>query len=372
MPELIGDCGMGKNEPDDNSKTNPKSDTPDGPESDLKSSPNAKDGDQTNIQPRLVDALNRRKRTRPTSRGKRVTPQARDLLWFQKILEHGPLSTSFLHGFSKHMRVSEKRAKERLTDLFNESNTSHGGLYLCRPGQQFRTIDSRYNELVYDLTPASIAALKENNRWNKEKAKRSGPWLHSYMVSCITASIELATLARDDLTYIPQSKILSRAQTTLRHPTKIKDPESNRIFTKDLIPDALFGLEYHHQGENFYRFFLVEADRGTEPTTSRNFNRKSHQRNLAQYGDYIGTGQYKQHLKLTSPLLVLNVCSDETKLKKMIVVTGQASSPIGNSYMLFQLFEEFGQAFKPPKPNFKFLEQEWERSGKTGMRIDRH
>jgi protein involved in plasmid replication-relaxation len=316
------------------------------------------------------DALHRRNRTRPTSTGKRVTPQTRDLLWFQKILEHGPLSTSFLHGFSRHMRVSEKRAKERLTDLFNEKNTPHGGFYLCRPSQQFRTIDSRYNELVYDLTPASIATLKENGLWNEEKAKRFGPWLHSYMASCITASIELATLDRDELTYIPQSRILERAGTTLRFPTKITDPATKQTLTKTLIPDALFGLEYHHQGQKFYRFFLLEADRGTEPTTSKNFNRKSHQRNLAQYTDYVGNGRYKQHLKLTAPLLVLNVSADQTKLKKVISVTEQTSSPSGNSYMLFQLFGEFGQTFRPPKPHREFLDGVWVRAGRDGMRID--
>jgi len=326
-------------------------------------------GDHAMSQGNQFDALNRRKRTRPTSSGKRVTPQTRDLLWFEKILEHGSLSTSFLHGFSKHMRVSEKRAKERLTDLFNEDNTPHGGPYLCRPHQQFRTIDSRYNELVYDLTPASIAALKENGLWNEEKAKRFGPWLHSYMVSCITASIELATLDRDDLEYIPQSKILERAKTALRFPTKINDPDTKQTLTKDLIPDALFGLEYLHHGQKFYRFFLVEADRGTEPTTSKNFNRKSHLRNLAQYADYIGNDRYKGHLKLTAPLLVLNVSADPTKIKKMISVTGETSGQGSNSYILFQLFEEFEEAFKPPKPHAEFLEKAWERAGKSGIEI---
>jgi len=328
-------------------------------------------GDHAMSKDKQFDALHRRNRTTPTSSSKRVTPQERDLIWFQKILEHGSLSTSFLHGFSKHMRVSEKRAKERLTDLFNEDNTPHGGPYLCRPHQQFRTIDSRHNELVYGLTPASVAALKDNGLWNEEKAKHSGPWLHSYMVSCITASINLATLDRDDLAYIPQSEILKRAGTTLRYSTKIRDPKTKRTFTKDLIPDALFGLEYRYEGQKFYRFFLVEADRGTEPTTSKNFNRKSHLRNLAQYRDYIGNGQYKKHLKLTSPLLVLNVSADQTKLKKMISVTGQASGPKGNSYLLFQLFEEFGQAFKPPKPKDWFLEKAWDRGGQTMLRIDR-
>jgi hypothetical protein len=113
------------------------------------------------VNPNALDSLARRKRHRPTSTDKRVTPQERDLLWFQKIHQHGPLSSSYLHAFSKHIRRNEKRAKDRLTDLFNESRTPHGGTYLNRPGQQFRTLDSRYNDLIYDLTPASRLALKE-------------------------------------------------------------------------------------------------------------------------------------------------------------------------------------------------------------------
>jgi hypothetical protein len=109
------------------------------------------------------DAIHRRKRTRPVSTGKRVTPQDRDLLWFQKLHEHGPLPSSFLLAFAQDMRRSEKRAKERLTDLFNEDNTAHDGTYLSRPLQQFRTIDSRYNQLVYDLTPS--ASRMHGGRW---------------------------------------------------------------------------------------------------------------------------------------------------------------------------------------------------------------
>jgi len=67
-----------------------------------------------------LDALNRRKRIRPISTGKRLTPRDRDLLWFRKIHVHGPVSSSFLRVFSKALRTSEKRARERLTDLFNE------------------------------------------------------------------------------------------------------------------------------------------------------------------------------------------------------------------------------------------------------------
>lgn len=315
------------------------------------------------------DAIRRRKRTRSQTTGKRVTPQKRDLLWFQKIHEHGPLSSSFLHAFSKHHRTSEKRAKDRLTDLFNEDNTPHGGPYLARPHQQFRTIDSRYNELVYELTPAAVAALRDTDLWTDYAPAHTGPWVHRYMVSYITASIELATLVRDDLKYIPQSQILERARTELRFPTTILEPGTGKMTKKNLIPDALYGLEYRHGDGRFYRFFVVEADRGTEPTTSKNFNRKSHLRNLLQYRDYIGTGQYKEHLNLTAPLLVLNVSVDEAKLNRMIKLTREVSGTHGNSYMLYQLCEAFGPAFRPGPANCGFLNEAWNRAGQECLNI---
>jgi hypothetical protein len=156
------------------------------------------------------DNLSRRKRLSPISTGKRVTPQDRDLLWFAKLAEHGPLPSAFLLQYTKDIRRSEKRARERLTDLFNEDNTPDGGPYLTRPPQQFRTLDSRYNQLVYDLTPASRKALHKAGLSIGAASAPSGPWLHRFMVSCITASIELATLDEPDISYIPQSAILAR------------------------------------------------------------------------------------------------------------------------------------------------------------------
>jgi hypothetical protein len=319
--------------------------------------------------PDPFDSLSRRKRTHPTSTDKRVTPQERDLLWFQKIHGHGPLSSSYLHAFSKHLRRNEKRAKDRLTDLFNESRTPHDGTYLTRPSQQFRTLDSRYNDLVYDLTDAANAALKERGLWQDTATGRAGPWLHGFMVSCITASIELATLDRDDIRYIPQAEILARAGTELRYPTTIEDPATGKAARKDLIPDALFGLEYTVNGESLYRFYLVEADRGTEPATSANFNRKSHHRSILQYRDYIRRGHYKDHLGLTASLLVLNVMTDAAKLRKMIALTQEVSGDQGNTFMLFQLCKSFGPVFKPPKPMPELLEGSWSRAGQDEFRI---
>jgi hypothetical protein len=309
-----------------------------------------------------TDRIGRRSRLQATATGRRVSPTARDLLWFGKLAEHGPLPGSFLLAYAKHSHASEKRATERLGDLFHEDNTPDSGPYLVRPVQQFRTIDSRYNQLVYDLAPAGWRALKRSGFDTNRYSAPSGPWLHRHMTACITASIELATLEREDVSYIPQSALLARAHTTLRWPVSIIDPARKRQITKDIIPDALFGLQYHTPSGDRFRFFAVEADRATEPTTSPNWNRKSFERNLRQYDAYVASGSYKQHLKLTAPLLVLNVLSDPARMERMIEFVGRLY-PKGNSFMLFQAFEAFGGAFRPPRPQSSLLDGDWVRGG---------
>ena len=309
----------------------------------------------------LTDSIGRRSRLRATSTGKRVSPTERDLQWLAALAEHGPLPSSFLLAFSNGSHASEKRARERLTDLFHEDNTPDGGPYLIRPPQQFRTIDSRYNQLVYDLAPAGWRALERIGCVPKPGTTPSGPWLHGFMTSCITASIEIATLSRTDLSYTPQSKILARANADLRCPVTITDPVTGRTMTKDIIPDAVFGLCYHTDCGDRFRFFAVEADRATEPTTSANWNRKSFERSLLQYEAYVAGGAYRDHLGLTAPLLVLNVIANQRLMERMVEFTGKRY-PRGNSFLLFQVWEEFGLVWRPPNPSALLLRGGWERA----------
>lgn len=319
--------------------------------------------------PQLCDTLGRRARLAAQTTGKRVSPTARDLRWFASLAEHGSLPSSFLLAYGQGELRSEKRARERLADLFHEDNTPDGGPYLVRPPQQFLTIDSRYNQLAYDLAPAGWQALERAGMTPTQSATPSGPWLHRFMTSCITASIELVAMAREDLSYIPQSDILARANADLRHPVTTTDPASGRRFTKDLIPDAVCGLRYHTPDGDRFRFFVVEADRATEPITSANWNRKSFERNLLQYDAYVARGAYREHLGLTAPLLVLNVLSDAARARRMRDFVAKRF-PAGNSFMLFQVWSDFGPVFRPPNPRSKLLEQGWERGGLPQFRID--
>jgi len=320
--------------------------------------------------PKTHDTLQRRRRDRRSPTGKRVTPQQRDLIWFQKIHEHGPLPSSYLHGFTEHLRRSEKRARDRLTDLFHEDRTPHRGAYLNRPWQQFDTFDARYQENVYDLTPAAEAALKEHELWSDHAAAASGTWKHRHMVACITASIELASLKDPDVTYIPQQSILQRADAVLRYPVPYENPVTKKTETKDLIPDALFGLQYGQGRLASYRIFVVEADRATEPSRSSKFNRKSHLRTLLQYRAYIGGGLYKDHLGLTAGMMVLNVTTSEATMARMIALTEELSGK-GNTYLCFRTSDQFGRYFKPPRPMEELMTGEWQRAGYPPFRIDR-
>ena len=256
--------------------------------------------------------------------------------------------------------TSEKRARERLGDLFHEDNTPDGGAYLGRPPQQFRTIDSRYNQLVYDIAPAGWRALKRAGVDIPQYSAPSGPWLHRLMTACITASIDLACVHQRGITYIPQSQILKRAEATLRYPVTITDPVTKRSMTKALIPDALFGLQYHTAIGDRFRFFAVEADRATEPVTSANWNRKSFHRNVLQYDAYIAGGAYREHLDLTAPLLVLNVLSDQRRMDQMVEFVAE-QYPQGNTFLLFQAWEAFGPSFRPPEPRPNLLASDWVR-----------
>lgn len=314
------------------------------------------------------DSLHRRRRDRRQSTGKHITPQPRDLIWFQKLHEHGPLSSTYLHAFSQHIARSEKRARDRLTDLFNETQTQYGGAYLDRPVQQFRTLDARYQPLVYELAPAGEKALRENGSRSKYANSHTGPWQHKFMVAAITASIEIATLDDPTVNFIPQRAILERTGEHLRYAVPFVDPSTDREVRSDLVPDALFGLEYLDGDRRSYRFFLLEADRGTEPTRASKFNRKSHLRNFLQYREYVGRGLYKEHLKLTAGMMVLNVTNSERTMAAMLKLLGEIA-PRGNSYQLFQAIEEFAGYFKPPKVLRQLIDSPWSRANHLTLTI---
>lgn len=317
----------------------------------------------------------RRLRYRRVSTGKLVEPTERDLVWFQMLNRHGPLPSHFLIEFTRHLRRNDTRSLERLRDLYHESNTPHGGPYLDRPPGQWTAV-SKFERCVYDNTPLAEQVLVERGYIPRAAAGRRALYHHRHMVACITASFELATTRDPSLRFIPQQEILARSPNpTLVIPcrTSYANPRTgtSQVLDAPLIPDALFGIEYSVAGRKAYRFFMVEADRCTEPVRRANLRETSYLRKVVQYREVIGNGGYRTHFGMKATMLVLNVTVNARHMHSIIETVRQVSGGDGCPYLLFAVAPEFGDRLRVPDPCDGLLTNPWQRAGLPAIRIDR-
>lgn len=91
---------------------------------------------------------------------------------------------------------------------------------------------------------------------------------------------------------------------------------------------------------------------------------------MLQYEAYVAGGAYRDHLGLTAPLLVLHVLSDPRRMERMVEFVANRY-PVGNAYMLFQAWSNFGPVFRPPEPSPALLNGDWVRGRLSTFRIDR-
>ena len=298
------------------------------------------------------DAIGRRPRDLAVSTGKPVVLTARDLDWFEMLHRHGALPAIYLHEFTKASCRNPKRSQDRATELFHEDNTHYGGTYLSRPFQQFATIDARYQNLVYDLTDRSVEALKDAGRWHERAPQTSSRhWRHDFMLSCITASIHLATLGTG-YRFIFQDEILDRAETGLAFDVPYRF--NGKRVEHQLKPDRIFGIQYPNKK---VRLFIVEADCSTEVVRST-FARKTLERSFTQYKEFIGKGLYKDALKVQGGVLVIMMTTSTGRMENMMELVGGA-----NSSFLFGYLPQFSRFFKPPKVMPHLFTDPWPRAG---------
>lgn len=304
----------------------------------------------------MLDQLNRRNRIVPTSTGKRLQLlTARDLLWFEKMHRHGALPSTYLVEFSKYLGyTAHKRALDRLTDLFHETTTAHNAPYLDRPFQQHNT-QLLYQPLVYDLRPAAKRALQEVEGWHDFAPTHANGmwWHHDFMLACFTASIELACLREPEkYQFIFHDEICAKMARQLSFEVEYKDA-SGRIRNQDLKPDRAFGIRYLKSRTS--RYFLVEADRGTETVKSSDTGRKRLLDNDLQYRQFIGGLEYKHALQYDGGVVLLNIMTSETRMKNIMSLIKPSN------YMAFKALPIFGRVFKSPPVMYGLFTESWER-----------
>lgn len=298
----------------------------------------------------------RRSRMRRTPKGKRLMLTSRDIAIFRALSQYRYLRSTYLHAFAGGM--SETRFKERLGDLFHEG-------YLNRPEAQWRFADSRHVPVVYELGRGAMRVLKERGRGDDQRRVLLGPgahrqFEHSIMVCEVVASIELAAMTDPMLRFIPLTEILAKAPESARtasFPLRLPvGPTADRF----VVPDALFGLEYLSGARPSYRFFALEADRGTMPISRTAGIQSSLAGKLGAYGELFACEAYRRHLGVPN-LLVLMVTTSERRIAALLDVF-RAAKATGAF-----LFKSVGQT---RTPFVSVLNQPWERSQRQQLRLD--
>lgn len=292
-----------------------------------------------------MDAL-RRSRMHRTGSTKPIALTLRDLDVFRWLLRYRYLRSTYLHAFAGG--ASEKRFVERLCELFH-----HG--FVNRAPQQWRFANARCQPLVYE---AAVRAKSLLVATAGDDARRTflGPaahrqFEHSLMMCQCLASLELATLARSGLRFIPWPEILARAPQetrTSRSPFRLAGPAG------EIVPDGLFGLEYRSTGKSAYRFFTLEVDRGTMPLMRSGGSHTSYLAKLATYRGIIQCGVAKAELGIPN-LFVLTVTTNRLRLSSLLQLASQQG---GNPFFLFAAVDEIGSM----RPAAELLGSPWKRA----------
>lgn len=291
-----------------------------------------------------------------TRTGKRIELTERDIEIFKLLSRYRYLRSTYIYAFVGGASVT--RFKERLGDLFHEG-------YLDRPAKQWEFADARHMPVVHESGRAAEKALRAcgmalegPNTFLAGSPHRQ--FLHSLMICEALASLDLGIRAKPFLRFIGWSEILGRApEATRLSPTPFRFPVP---FGGYLVPDGLFGIEYVSGGTMTYRFFALEADRGTMPVSRSNPNQTSYLGKLAAYREVMDRQVHKSHLGIPN-LLVLTLTTGEARMKEMLTrLAGQAGN---HAAFLFKAIRDDAQ--RTPMP--QLLTEPWQRAGFAPLRI---
>ena len=285
----------------------------------------------------------------------------RDLIIFSALQRHGALPSHYLFEFTKDVATDRTGFRKRLTALYRAG-------MLERPVQLNNPL-IKTDFKVYILTKQSEEVLREVGKLNQYAVLTGGGYPHMLMTACITANIELEA-RRMGFKFISQEEILASSQCpwvtkiaekplalttnisrTFAHGKSTYTDHSNR----PTEPDQLFGIDYG----GTYRFFALEADRGTEPLTRPNLKENSILRKILAYKSILISGEYRKRFGIPN-LFPLFVTTADARVQNMLDLT-RTIYPNGSRHLLFAALPGFQVYFRTP-PLLPQLFGEYERT----------
>lgn len=305
--------------------------------------------------------MKRRSRMERVPTGKRIELTSRDLEILRLLARYRFLRSTFIHAF---VGGNKTKLVERLGQLYHEVG------YLDRPAQQWQAMNARYQPAVYELSEKGVEVLGANGGSSDGgglSCRGGGPqrqFAHALMVCEILASFERAAAQMAGLRLVWWPEILAKAsvETRMAHkPLQIGDRKTGTSHARAIEPDALFGIEYRDGRQQAYRFFALEADRGTMPVERTDKGQSSYLAKLIAYRTIIVDGSFRRRWGVPN-LFVLTVTTSASRLGAIQIAVRKVTEGRGSSAFLFKTYPgaDLNGSYKPAP---ELLIEPWERVG---------
>jgi hypothetical protein len=316
---------------------------------------------------RTHDLCNRRLRYVTHSTGKHVTRRPSDLRILEALHRLGPQTTDALYQLLYPLYTNKRSLLYRLADLRNQKNSDYGGPLLFYPDQQRRgTTMPDNNHMVYDVLPRGEKLLKNALLFREHHPTTNGhEWKHDFMGATIIASVAIPIKADPArYTFLYPDQVLDELDGRRSFPVPeytYTTQAGNQAIRHDAVirPDGLFAIKY---ADGTKRIFLLEADCRTEPYRSDNLQRKSHKHTILSYYTLLTNRDIRQGYFGDARVAVLNVFTHPRAMQSAMDVHEELLGNRG-TFMLYQVWEAFGDYFRPPPPRPDLFLRSWNRVG---------
>jgi hypothetical protein len=192
------------------------------------------------------------------------------------------------------------------------------------------------------------------------------------MVCRVMASIDLGARRSPHIRLIGWNEILANPKTPLvlrsaARPTSIPVclTLSGETLSTEIVADGMpFGIERTRPdgGRAFIFCPGIEADTGTEPLQSYDFERSSIYKKLLAYGAIADQRIYASHFGFPN-FFVPFVTATEARMRSMMRCLERITDGRGSPIFLFKTFPAFTAFERPPAPTGHMLTESWQRVG---------
>jgi hypothetical protein len=288
---------------------------------------------------------------------------SRDIEAFKLLARYRYLPLDDIHAF---VGGSLKGLGHHFNVLSRKPN-----LYINRPQQQRQHADANYRRLIYELDERGGRALQDCGIPFLPK-RQIRNFAHELMACRIMASIELDASRSPHLRLITWSEILDnpktpRALADAPRPTYIPVSFTLReqIHSTEISADGMpFGIERTKpDGSQLYFFFPgIEADTGSEPVESHDFERSSIYKKFAAYRAIAEQNIHTSRFGFPN-FFVPIITNTEARMGSMMRCLERITDGQGSKMFLFKTFRDSTAAEGIARPAGYMLTEPWDRVG---------